>query len=201
MRTAVAEMNDAEFSALMDAAQDGSITAFAEIVRCFQRDVRRVVARYLVHLADVDDVSQDVFVQAWQNLNTYQSRGSVRAWLLGIARHRALAFLRRDSVRKRRRDLLLEFAEADLAAVNGQSSTEAAEDDMQIMARLQACIEHLESRQQDLVERFYFANESAESIASSLDRRPGTIRMMLLRVRAALKQCIERDDRVEGGNQ
>ncbi|MHC4876983.1 MAG: RNA polymerase sigma factor [Planctomycetota bacterium] len=184
-------MNDAEISALIHAAQSGSIGAFAEIIRCFQHDVRRAVTRHLGHIPDVDDVAQDVFVQAWQNLSSYQSTGSLRAWLLGIARHRALDFLRRETVRRRRRDLLFDFAEADLLAAGVETQSEDAEGD-QVMRRLQTCLEQLEPRQQSLIARFYFEDESAESIAAELGRRPGTIRMMLLRIRTALRKCIER---------
>ncbi len=191
MSTLVIDMDDAEISALIHAAQSGSVGAFAEIVRCFQHDVRRAVTRHLGRMPDVDDVAQEVFVQAWQNLGTYQATGNLRAWLLGIARHRALDFLRRETVRRRRRDLLAEFAEADLLAARAEIPSDDAEDD-QVMARLQACLDHLESRQRSLIERFYFEDESAESIAAELGRRPGTIRMMLLRIRTALRQCIER---------
>jgi RNA polymerase sigma factor (sigma-70 family) len=150
-------------------------------------------------MPDVDDVAQDVFVQAWKNLGTYQSTGSLRAWLLGIARHRALDFLRRETVRRQRRDLLFEFAEADLVAVGVDAQSEDVESD-QVMRQLQACLEQLEARQQSLIRRFYFEDESAESIAAELGRRPGTVRMMLLRIRTALKQCIERRG-ISGGEQ
>ncbi len=193
MPVIVIDMNDAELSALIHAAQSGSIGAFAEIVRCFQHDVRRAVTRHLGRVADVDDVAQDVFVQAWQNLGTCQSTGSLGAWLLGIARHRALDFLRREMVRRRRRDLLFEFAETDLLALEAETPPDDSEEE-RTMADLQACLDDLAPRQQSLIEQFYFEDVPAESIATELGRRPGTIRMMLLRIRTALRQCIERRD-------
>ena len=192
MSTLAIDMNDAEITDLMHAARNGSVGAFTEIVRHFQRDVRRVVVCHLGAGTDADDVAQDVFVQAWQNLETYRGTGLVRSWLLGIARHKALDFLRREAVRRRHRNLLQEFAAAEMKSGISPAPTETDQDDLQALHSLQTCLEDLEGRSRDLIERFYFDNEPAERIATSLDRRPGTIRMMLLRIRTSLRQCIER---------
>lgn len=42
----------------------------------------------------VDDLVQDVFLSAWENLQSYRGDSPVRAWLLGIARHRVEDFYR-----------------------------------------------------------------------------------------------------------
>ncbi len=49
------------------------------------------------HLAD--DLLQDVFLSAWRNLKDYRGQSSLRAWLLGIARHKV-----EDHYRKRLRE-------------------------------------------------------------------------------------------------
>ncbi|MEZ5403728.1 MAG: sigma-70 family RNA polymerase sigma factor [Bryobacteraceae bacterium] len=36
----------------------------------------------------VDDLAQEVFLAAWQRLDTYRGDAPIRAWLLGIARHK-----------------------------------------------------------------------------------------------------------------
>src|SRR4051812_44807187 len=48
------------------------------------------------HLAD--EVRQQVFVEAFRDLESFEGRASFRSWLLGIARYRSL-----DAVKQQRR--------------------------------------------------------------------------------------------------
>jgi DNA-directed RNA polymerase specialized sigma24 family protein len=91
-------MDDAEISALIHAAESRAVGTFAEIVRCFQHDVQRAVSRHLGRMPDIDNATQGVSVPACQDRDTYQSAVSLRAWLLGIASHRALDRLRGKTV-------------------------------------------------------------------------------------------------------
>lgn len=36
----------------------------------------------------VDDLLQEIFLSAWENLNQYRGAGSLGAWVMGIARHK-----------------------------------------------------------------------------------------------------------------
>jgi RNA polymerase sigma-70 factor (ECF subfamily) len=45
-------------------------------------------------MADVDDLSQDVFVTAFRGLSSYRRGKDFGAWLRGIARHRLLTHFR-----------------------------------------------------------------------------------------------------------
>ncbi|MBL8853978.1 MAG: RNA polymerase sigma factor, partial [Planctomycetaceae bacterium] len=60
---------------------------FEEIVRLYQRDVRFYVARFLGRDTAADDVAQEVFVQVYRSLSQFSGRGSLKSWILGIARH------------------------------------------------------------------------------------------------------------------
>jgi len=75
--------------------------ATAEFVARCADHVYAYVRRRLIPRADlVDDLVQEVFLAAWENLDKFRGDSSLRSWLLGIARHKV-----EDHYRKRLREL------------------------------------------------------------------------------------------------
>jgi RNA polymerase sigma-70 factor (ECF subfamily) len=94
LRTA---LDDAPDLVLARRAGDGDPRAFATLVRRHEPVVRVYARRILGSGADVEDVAQDTFLTAWQQLPGLQDTSGVRGWLLTIASRNAI-----DRVRARR---------------------------------------------------------------------------------------------------
>lgn len=85
-------------AALVGRAQAGDLEAFADLVRRYEQRVRFVLHRLLDDERDVEEATQDAFVQAWRNLDRYRGDAAVFTWLYRIAVNEALARLRRRRV-------------------------------------------------------------------------------------------------------
>lgn len=109
-----------ELTRLALAARDGDRTAFASFVRRSQGEVWRFVAS-LAGVTEADDVTQDVFVRAWQSLGRFRGDSSARTWIYVIAR-RACA----DSVRRRARRRRLGGRLESVAAVTTTDAPDSA---------------------------------------------------------------------------
>src|SRR3979409_662398 len=68
--------------------------AFAELVRQHQPGVSRFVARYLRSREDNDEVVQETFLRAWQQIARFQPDTNFAAWVLTIARFLCMARLK-----------------------------------------------------------------------------------------------------------
>ena len=80
---------------LIDRARSGDPDAFGEIYRMFAPMVHgMVLAR--VPSNDVQDIVQDVFLAAYNNLDTLRDKNAIGAWLARIARNRAAEFYRQS---------------------------------------------------------------------------------------------------------
>ena len=77
-------------------AQLGDRLAYAELIRIHHQGVIGMVVRMCGDYQLAEDVAQDTFIRAWQNLPKYEPRSSLRNWLYRIAANRALDILRRE---------------------------------------------------------------------------------------------------------
>jgi RNA polymerase sigma-70 factor (ECF subfamily) len=120
---------------LLARARSGDLDAFAAFVRHFERRVRTVLWRLLDDERDVEEATQDTFVQAWRNLERFRSDAAPFTWLYRIAVNEALQ-------RRRRKQLpTTELEEAD--ASHSDPALETAELRGYLVARLRALpIEH-----------------------------------------------------------
>jgi RNA polymerase sigma-70 factor (ECF subfamily) len=80
---------------LIGAAQQGDRMAFGELYAKYVRLIHGVLLARVPY-ADVDDLVQDVFVQAMERVHTLRDPMAFAGWLATIARNRATDFLRRS---------------------------------------------------------------------------------------------------------
>jgi RNA polymerase sigma-70 factor (ECF subfamily) len=83
-----------EDAALVRAAQAGDRAAFGAIYQQFARMVHGILLAH-VSYGDAEDLMQDVFVRAMQQLPSLRETGAFGGWLAAIARHAAFDHHRR----------------------------------------------------------------------------------------------------------
>jgi RNA polymerase sigma-70 factor, ECF subfamily len=80
---------------LVERAAAGDVDAFTELVRAHERRVASVLYRLLDDRRDVEEATQDVFVQAWRNLPRFRGHAQLFTWLYRMAVNEALMRTRR----------------------------------------------------------------------------------------------------------
>ena len=85
---------------LLARAVAGDDTAFAGLVRCYERPVFRHCYRMLGSGPDAEDAVQDTLERAWRRLPTYDGSGPLGAWLHKIATNVCLDTLRSSRARR-----------------------------------------------------------------------------------------------------
>lgn len=135
-----------------------------------------------------EDVTQDAFLSIWRSESGYDAaRGSVRAWTLGIVRHRAIDTIRRETAR---RVPPLDLRSGEL--LEGESSDARTEEeaiDRDTARRLRGAVRQLPEEQARVIELAYYGGFSQGEIAEMLGVPLGTVkgraRLGLEKMRAA----------------
>jgi RNA polymerase sigma-70 factor (ECF subfamily) len=84
---------------LVERAGGGEGEAFDQLVDMFQGDIFRMVYYRTRSQMDAEDITQDVFVQAYKNISRLNSPEQFRSWLFSIAVNRVRDFHRKNKFR------------------------------------------------------------------------------------------------------
>jgi RNA polymerase sigma-70 factor (TIGR02960 family) len=84
---------------LMSRSRAGEGDAFAELAKPYRRELLVHCYRMLGSFQDAEDALQDTLLAAWQGLDNFQERASLRTWLYRIATNRCLNVRRTASRR------------------------------------------------------------------------------------------------------
>jgi RNA polymerase sigma-70 factor, ECF subfamily len=181
--------SQADDAAAVSRAAAGDAAALAALYDAHARGVYSLALRILGDEADAEDVVQEVFAQAWRQAARYDPRrGAVAAWLLNIARTRAIDRLRARRARPDAAAASADSVEWDLSApfIDPGDTLSAKRDAAQVRAALQ----HLPMLQRLAIELAYFEGLTQHEIAERLEQPLGTIktriRLGLLKLRDAL---------------
>ena len=134
------------------------------------RTLGPLVASYLsryVPQPDIDDVMQRVFYEVWRVHERYDPSLSLRGWVLGIARKRAIDHLRK------RRDVVVDMD--SMREISGDDGRETAER-FGWADEVRTALDMLPDGQREAIELAYFGGYTQVEIAAALDIPLGTVK-------------------------
>lgn len=150
--------------------------ATAEFVSRFGAAVYGYLNRRLMPRQDlVEEVFQQVFLEAWQGLERYRGTAGVKAWLLGIARHKV-----QDHYRSRLREL--QFDE-DAPEPAGPTNLAEALEDRASRDRIWRVLLEMDEEPRLLLLWRYWEGWSAEAMAEAGGKTAKAVERGLARAR------------------
>ena len=186
-RSARPDLRELADEDLMPLVHDGDARAF-EVVFDRHADAAFSLAyRMCGRRGMAQDIVQDAFLSLWRSGARYdRARGSVRSWVLGVVRNRAIDLFRRETVRTGR-DISAEgVVERMPASEDVALDAERRQDARDVRAALR----DLPPEQRQVIELAYFGGFSHMQIAEMLEVPAGTVkgrmRLGLTKLRVAL---------------
>ena len=179
------EGSDALLAARLSAGDD---RALADVFDQLASSVYGGALRVLGNGSAAQDVVQDVFVELWRHPDRYDpAAGSLRTYLMVLARHRAVDVMRSELRRVARQERHYRLTPADPpgSADDEVMAAEAA-------AAVRAAVQLLPDGQRRLVELAYFEGLTCREVASAMGIPEGTAKSRLRLAMAKLETVLDR---------
>lgn len=170
--------------ALVEAVLRKDRKATAEFVDTYTDAVYSFIRRRLNPREDlVDDLVQEVFVAAWENLASFRGPSPLRSWLLGIARHKV-----EDHYRGLLRDA--HPLDADMAEILPDTSPgiEAAAERERIQQEIRKVLAEMPQHYSIALLWRYWERLSAREVAEKTGRTEKAVERLLARARQQFRR-------------
>lgn len=138
---------------------------------------------------DAEELTQDVFLKAFQQLSSFKAESSFSTWIYRIATNLAIS-----AVRKKRNDVL-RLDDSVFANLSDTQVDEALEDESEEqMERLQQAMNQLEADERALITLYYLEEKPLAEVAFILGLTEGNAKVKLHRIRKKLYVLIKNQE-------
>ena len=173
-------MDAAESRDLVTRCRRGDERAWAELVERTSRYVYAIVLQaYRLPMHDAEDVFQEVYVRAYENLNRLRDDTALVPWLAQLTRRLCVDRLR-AAAREPQPSEWAEPADVD-------ETLARIDESLAVHDALQAAPEHC----REVLDRFFCRDQSYATIGAALDLPAGTIASRISRCLGRLRDLLE----------
>jgi len=176
---------DQQLQSLLDRCAAADSSALERLYELASPLLFAVLTRILRRRALAEEALQDVFVSIWQRASQFQSsRGRPMAWMISIARYRAIDLLRHE------RSAPVLVPELPERADSGDDKEESGSW-MPTAGLLERCLGLLNDQQRSCLELAFVGGNSHEDISRLTGNPLGTVKSWIRRGLQSLRKCLE----------
>ncbi len=169
--------------------------ALDNLVKTYTRPLMAAAFAMGFSEADAEELTQDTFVAFLEAVDRFEGRSQIKTYLFGILYNKA-STLRQKHWREEGTDDIEKAFDQRFDSSGAWSAPPQGPEDaaltQEIKMIIEKCAENLPARQRAAFFLKETEGESAESVCNVLGVSPTHLRVMLFRVRARLRECLER---------
>ena len=183
------EINEIEEA--IEAVLHGNHDEFSVVIQAFHVQIRAMIGAQIADKHNADDIAQQTFVFAFQNLKDYKPGTNFLAWLRAIARNKVLTHIRQCSSSNKK----MQSIKQDILT----RSTELV-DQGEFERRLHAlsdCVNNLGDEQRTFLQKVNHRESTLEELAEDLGKTGVAVRKQASRLYAKLRECIQKKLKAE----
>ena len=180
-------MNPPNDQIYIDKVKAGDVASFSHLVERYKDMAYTVALKILRNSEDAEEVAQDSFVKAFQQLNTFQGKSKFSTWLYTIVYRTAISKTRKKK---------LEVTDIDTYAVNNYT-TDSSSSQIDALTReeqqryIAQAIDQLPELDALLVTLFYMNDNTLDEIKDITGYSKTNVKVRLFRARKKLYRILE----------
>ncbi len=186
---------------LIERAQAQDETAFDQIVRLYADRIYNYVRRMVGNPQDAEDITQEVFIRAYQGLPSFDGRASFSTWLYRIATNLCIDHRRRQSRRVQTVPYHRDESDEEDGDWEFPDTSQPSALDMLLTRELQAVVDEaidaLSPKLKTVLLLYDVEGLSYEQIAQALRIPMGTVKSRLFAAREQIRRAVEAYQRGE----
>jgi len=168
---------------LVQRAVNGDRAAFTQIYDLHFDKIYRYIYVRVHSQAEAEDLTQDVFIKAYEGIRNYKWRDlPFTSWLFRIAHNRVI-----DHVRKASREKKASLEEA--GAISSGDPVYITEQNFEIH-QLKDALQHIPDAQREVATMRFISELSIAEVALSLGKSEGTVKALQFNAIASLRKLL-----------
>ena len=144
--------------------------AFGELIKLYSEPLYRQIRRTVQSHEDTDDILQNTFLKAWQNIENFRGDAKLSTWLYKIAINESLSFLEKE---RKRRGLSLDDEESHTI---GQIHADTNIDGDALALKLREAIATLPEKQRLVFNMRYYDEMNYEQMSEIMGTSVGALK-------------------------
>lgn len=171
---------------LLKRIAEGEREIFGELVLKHQDFIFNVVKGYVRFEEEARDITQEVFLKAYENIEKFRGDSKLSSWLYRIAYNLSMNW----SERRAGRETQLDDSLAETLAAPPDLADELYEREL-ILARITEILEEIPLKYKVVIKLYYFEEKSYQEIADVLDIPINTVKIQLLRAKEHIRKKLD----------
>jgi RNA polymerase sigma-70 factor, ECF subfamily len=162
----------------------GDQQALRQLIARHQLRVFRFITRLVRSEAVAEELTNEVFLEAWRNAKSFEGRSNPVTWLLSIAHNKAVS-----SLRKRREQAWDEDQAREIADGNDDPEVVAQKADKGALMR--KCMDSLTAEHRVIIDLVYYQEQSVAEASAILGIPEATVKTRMFYARKRLGELLK----------
>lgn len=179
------ELTDEE---IISKVQEGDAHAFGFIVERYEEKMMRYARKFLANGQDAQDIVQDAFLKAYENIQSFDRSKRFSPWLYRIAHNEFVSAIRK----KKRGPMMLFNADTFFPQLVSKDRTDSAFEEKELRIALNTSLNELNVKYREPLILYYMEELSYKEIADVLQIPISTVGIRIKRGKGMLKKIYQK---------
>jgi RNA polymerase sigma-70 factor (ECF subfamily) len=165
--------------------QAGEQELFGALMERYEPKLARYGRKFLANADNIDDIVQDVFISAYQNIQSFDPARRFSPWIYRIAHNAYVNALKKNS----HQPIMLFDFDALVSHTVYEDPVELEREQKEVKGMIEECLEKLPAKYKEVLLLRYYEDMDYKEIAEVLEVPTGTVSVRIMRAREALKKA------------